>query len=375
MRRRKTRRWIENILMLAGAVGISVWIWSVASRAVYQDWESWAFEHEARGEQTTIREYLAEKGARLEESLRGDRKVPAKSPQPAPEVTPAPRAEGPPPIGKDGLVGRLTIPSLHLSTMVREGVGEATLRVAAGHIPGTAFPGQNGNVGVAAHRDTIFRALRNIHENDVIEFETLGGKYAYQVESTDIVRPRDTYVLKPGKQDELTLVTCYPFYYVGSAPDRFIVRARELSRTPMGQELSAAAGQSKNVAASTQTAVPDDPKPATSPPGPNQSGRLARAATKTNRRSGERKIVFAVSKDHSRQLAPGISFGLTGTDKADRRLDGWMWLMPERRTIWVRDRHVLDPVVFYGGAEGRRRELVITRVTEDAVTGYLLLTD
>jgi sortase A len=374
MRRRKTRRWIENILLLAGAVGIGVWIWSVANRAVYQDWANWSFEHEARGEPATIGGYLAEKGARLEESLRAALKVPAKSAQPAPEVIPAPRAEGPHPIGKDGLVGRLTIPSLHLSTMVREGVGEATLRVAAGHIPGTAFPGQTGNVGVAAHRDTIFRALRDIHKNDVIEFETLGEKYAYQVESTSIVTPRDTYVLKPGKQDELTLVTCYPFYYVGSAPDRFIVRARELSRTPMGQELSAAAGQSGKVA-SAQTAVPDDPKPATSPPGPNQSDRLARAATETERRSGERKIAFAVSKDHSRQLAPGISFGLTGTDEADRRLDGWMWLMPERRTIWVRDRHVLDPVVFYGGAEGRRRELVITKVTEDAVTGYLLLTD
>src|SRR5262249_34912812 len=105
-------------------------------------------------------------------------------------------------------------------------------RVAVGHIPGTAFPGAEGNVGVAGHRDMLFRGLRNIRKNDLIEFETLQGKYTYQVEQLRIVKPHQTEVLADGKQPELTLVTCYPFYYVGSAPDRFIVQAREISRPP-----------------------------------------------------------------------------------------------------------------------------------------------
>jgi hypothetical protein len=80
-----------------------------------------------------------------------------------------------------------------------------------------------------------------------------------------------------------------------------------------------------------------------------------------------------VSKDHSRQLVPGISLGLTGTDAIDHRVNGWMWLMPDRRTIWLRDHAAKDPVVFYGYLDGKRRELQITRVSQNSVTGYLLL--
>jgi sortase A len=372
-RKSKTRRWIGNIFLLAGVVGLAFWIWSVASRVAYQDWESWAFDREARGKQTTISEYLAEKGARLEESLRARLKMPAKSTPPVPAPAPMPAAHPSPPIGKDGVVGRLRIPRLHLSAIVREGAGEGTLRVAAGHIPGTALPGQNGNVGVAAHRDTIFRGLGDIHKNDVIEFETLGARYTYQVESTDIVTPRDTDVLKPRKQPELTLVTCYPFYYVGSAPDRFIVRARELSPSPVGQQPAAATGQSGPLPGPAPGA-PEDPKPAR-PSAQSRSDWLARADANLERRTRDRRIFFAVSSYHCRQLVPGISFGLNRTDEAGRRLDGWMWLMPEHRTIWMLGHHMLDPVVFYGGVDGRRRELVITRVTRDAVAGYLLLAD
>ena len=99
------------------------------------------------------------------------------------------------------------------------------LGVAIGHVPGTALPGQQANVGVAGHRDTLFRGLRDIKTNDLIEFETLAGKYSYRVGSTEIVKPDDVSVLQAGSSPELTLVTCYPFNYVGSAPDRFIVKA------------------------------------------------------------------------------------------------------------------------------------------------------
>jgi sortase A len=127
------------------------------------------------------------------------------------------------------LVGRLIIPRLNLRATVREGAGEDTLAVALGHISGTAFPGENGNVGIAGHRDTLFRALRKIAKNDQIQFQTLNGTYLYEVESTRIVSPQSVAVLERGDHPEITLVTCYPFHYAGSAPDRFVVKARLVS--------------------------------------------------------------------------------------------------------------------------------------------------
>jgi sortase A len=113
--------------------------------------------------------------------------------------------------------------------MVREGDDEGTLQLALGHIPSTALPGQPGNVGVAGHRDTLFLPLREIRKSDLIWFQTGTGRYAYQVESTRIVQPQNVSVLNAGRQPELTLVTCYPFNYVGNAPQRFIVRARQVT--------------------------------------------------------------------------------------------------------------------------------------------------
>ena len=109
--------------------------------------------------------------------------------------------------------------------MVLEGVATHTLRLGAGHIPGTSIPGFGGNAGIAAHRDSFFRALSKIEPNDEITFQTLGKTVQYHVVSTDIVTPDDVEVLKPSDKETLTLVTCYPFYYVGPAPKRFIVKA------------------------------------------------------------------------------------------------------------------------------------------------------
>jgi sortase A len=125
----------------------------------------------------------------------------------------------------NGLLGRMDIPRLGVSLIVAEGTAEATLRRAGGHIPGTSFPGQGGNVGIAGHRDTLFRPLRNIRQNDLITLTTLAGEYRYRVTSTEVVSPADVTVLQPNGHEILTLVTCYPFYFVGPAPDRFIVRA------------------------------------------------------------------------------------------------------------------------------------------------------
>ncbi len=124
-----------------------------------------------------------------------------------------------------GLIGRIGIDRLGVSVIVVEGSSPSVLRRAAGHIEGTALPGQPGNVGISAHRDTFFRPLRNIRENDVITLTTPGGEYRYRVVSTKVVNPRDIEVLLPAGDQVLTLVTCYPFYFVGPAPKRFIVRA------------------------------------------------------------------------------------------------------------------------------------------------------
>jgi sortase A len=132
------------------------------------------------------------------------------------------------PAASGDLIGRLEISRLGLSAMVIEGTSKNTLRRSVGHIPGTALPGQAGNVGISGHRDTFFRPLRNIRQNDIIAVTTPLGEYSYRVVSTRIVSPGQMDVLDPGETDVLTLVTCYPFYFIGSAPDRFIVRAERI---------------------------------------------------------------------------------------------------------------------------------------------------
>jgi sortase A len=129
----------------------------------------------------------------------------------------------------DGLIGRIEIPRLLLSAMVCEGIEGTTLRRAVGHIPGTALPGQPGNVGLAGHRDTFFRSLSDLRVKDEIEFSTLEGNFKYEVESLMVVEPDNVEALAPSSENVLTLVTCYPFSYVGTAPKRFVARARQVS--------------------------------------------------------------------------------------------------------------------------------------------------
>jgi sortase A len=126
---------------------------------------------------------------------------------------------------KHGVVGRLEIARLGVSVMVVEGVDASDLKRAVGHIPGTALPWESGNVGLAGHRDTFFRPLRSIQRDDTITVSTLHGAYRYRVVSTNVVRPEAIQVLYPTGRASLTLVTCFPFDYIGWAPKRFIVRA------------------------------------------------------------------------------------------------------------------------------------------------------
>jgi len=124
-------------------------------------------------------------------------------------------------------LGRMEIPRLHLSVMVLEGAAPKTLRVGAGHIAGTALPGTRGNIGIAAHRDTFFRPLRDLRRSDRIVLTTSYGTFRYVVDAIEIVNPSDVEVLHQTADPRLTLVTCYPFTYVGAAPKRFIVHARQ----------------------------------------------------------------------------------------------------------------------------------------------------
>jgi sortase A len=346
----KSRRWIEKSLFLAGVIAVGVWVWSVVSNAVFQDWESWVFDRTVRGEPSTIGEYAAEKSSRIAAQARACLGFPA-TPEPSisrPNIIPP---DGRRFIDKEGLVGRLSIPRLHLRAMVREGADEKTLGLALGHIRGTPLPWQMGNVGVAGHRDTLFRGLREINKDDLILFETLAGNYVYKVENTEVVKPQNVSVLSARDYPELTLVTCYPFYYVGSAPQRFIVRARQVSQRQAQQGLTDEL---------QETALPVS-RPA--------SGRQLAG----EHRPTIKRITFEVSEGHSLQVSPGISFGLTGIGLSHLRVNGWIWVMPDRRTIWLRDQGTQKPVVFYGYLDGKRRELVITRVTTNSVIGYVLL--
>lgn len=130
------------------------------------------------------------------------------------------------------VLGRLEIPRIGLSVMVWEGESHEVLARGAGHLPDTALPGQRGNVAIAGHRDTVFRPLKDIRKDDVMTLTTPGGAYRYVVESTRIVKPTYTQVLDSTSYPVLTLVTCYPFYYIGSAPKRFVVRARQVGEPP-----------------------------------------------------------------------------------------------------------------------------------------------
>ena len=370
-RRGKFRRRAEIVLLLAGMAGICVWIAGNAMPIVSQDWGNWVFDREVHGQTATLREYLSNRSDIVLSDIAAEwRALQSRGNKSSTVVETGPPA-GRPNAGnvlkERDLIGRLEIPRLNLKTIVREGAREGTLSIAAGHVPSTALPGQPGNVAVAGHRDTLFRELKGIRNGDLIQFETLNGSYVYQVESTQVVKPTAVSVLNPGPYSQLTLVTCYPFTFIGSAPERFIVTARQVLESSMKPDLSN---------------IPATAKISNKPPRADlvQSGEKAGPSKQNEEprshsvsRSATAKVNFSVATDHSRQLAPGISMGVSMIDPEYKVVNGWIWVMPDRRTVWMDRQPLRDPVVFY--QDGKIRELILTNAGSDSATGYLLTPD
>jgi sortase A len=146
----------------------------------------------------------------------------------ATQVSTAAIVEYPVDLREGDVVGRLEVPRIGISVMVFQGIEARTLMVGAGHVPGTPLPGAEGNVAITAHRDTFFRKLEGILPGDRIQVATVRRTYEYVVDSTETVDPEETQVMESRGRSELTLITCYPFYFVGAAPRRFIVHALPL---------------------------------------------------------------------------------------------------------------------------------------------------
>lgn len=124
------------------------------------------------------------------------------------------------------VIGKIQIPRLGVEAIIVQGDALELLDRAVGHVPQTALPGEGGNVALAGHRDRLFRPLRHIRNGDIVVLETFAGTFSYEVESTFVVPATEVGVLRSSGSNELTLITCFPFDYVGHAPNRFIVKGR-----------------------------------------------------------------------------------------------------------------------------------------------------
>ena len=195
-------------LIFVGIAGMLVWLWGLSDGAVYQYAQNAHFNRDAAGGEFGIANNTA---------------IAEASPRSGVSKWIAPALPKPDPL----LLGRIEIPSVQLTVMMREGVDDTSLRKAAGHLPASALPGELGNVVVLAHRDTFFRPLRGIAQGDPIRVKTPHGSFQYFVDLIQVVEPERALAFQqemPAKS--LTLITCFPFDYVGPAPRRFVVRAR-----------------------------------------------------------------------------------------------------------------------------------------------------
>jgi sortase A len=238
-------RWGEVGFWLAGLLTLGYCAMVLVETACYQSYQNWHLQQILKGQTASFTGFLA-RWVPIFWAEEGNRNIPVLQPPNSLPHSPQPnygamREDKTPasPGSSEGmildtmdrcLIGRLEIPRIGFSAIVMEGVDAATLRHAAGHIPGTALPGELGNVGIAGHRDTFFRELGDVCRNDIIKLTAVAGSYEYRVESFEVVEPSNMNVLESSGQPMLTLVTCYPFHFLGPAPKRFIIHAQEIAR-------------------------------------------------------------------------------------------------------------------------------------------------
>jgi sortase A len=147
----------------------------------------------------------------------------AKEEEPVPPKVPAPPLYDPYKPGDP--VAKLSIPRLDKTLYVIEGTDQGSLKKGPGHMPGTALPGAAGNCVIAGHRDTHFRMLSEVQVGDEVDLDTRYGTFKYHIRSMHVVLPTNVSSLKPTRDPELHLITCYPFYFVGHAPKRMVIEA------------------------------------------------------------------------------------------------------------------------------------------------------
>ncbi len=223
-------RWIERLLFLIGIVCLGTWVYAFVDARLTQRREEQRLEEALRQRSLHPTKQLASSSGKAPKASTPAAETDALDSFQEKDEAFAPEAD----LEEGALIGRIKIPRVGVSAIVLHGIGNKTLRRGVGHIPGTPLPAHGGNFGLAGHRDSFFRELKDIRRDDIIELTTLDGTFEYKVEWTKIVAPEDTYVLADEGTPALTLVTCYPFYYVGSAPQRFIVRAQRLDSLEIG---------------------------------------------------------------------------------------------------------------------------------------------
>jgi LPXTG-site transpeptidase (sortase) family protein len=260
----------------------------------------------------------------------------------------APVAFVPPP--EQTVVGKLSIPRLGVYATIREGTTRATSGQAVGHITGTALPGQNGTVGIAGQHDPALGRLSEIAPSDEIRIQTDDSVYLYKVDNATSLKPDETLVVRTGAYPGMTLLADVP-------GDRFVVRARQVAQIPLVDAASASPA----------------PPAQTEPPAPSRGIQtFPQQRSDTGTAEPQRRIAFEVDRNRSRELAPGISIGLTSTDPNRETVDAWLWLMPDKRAVWLRDQKAGSPVAFETSGRPSQWRLVVTQVTPGSMRGYLM---
>lgn len=222
---RHASSWMRRVCLFVGLACVGYYAFTLADDFVYQRYQNWAFDRQIAGRHAAVTTWLMETTPLGRWTGYQESEAPSTAEHRA-EIRSAPEPSIPKP-AYGSILGRVAVPRLGVRSVVREGADDDTLRRAVGHVPSTQLPGDIGNFAIAAHRDTLFRALKDVRIGDRVTFESPRGTFDYSVISTRIVRPSDVSVLNPqGDQKLLTMITCYPFFYVGAAPKRFIVTAR-----------------------------------------------------------------------------------------------------------------------------------------------------